>query len=33
VAKPVIDTHNIIRGDAGAALLNGELLKAQGYLD
>jgi hypothetical protein len=29
----MIDTHNTIRGGAGAALLNGELLRAQGYLD
>lgn len=29
----MIDTHNTIRAAAGAALLNGELLKAQGYLD
>jgi aspartate-semialdehyde dehydrogenase len=26
-------SHNTIRGAAGAAILNGELLKAQGYLD
>jgi len=26
-------SHNTIRGAAGAALLNAELLKAQGYLD
>jgi aspartate-semialdehyde dehydrogenase len=25
-------SHNVIRGAAGAALLNAELLKAQGYL-
>ena len=36
---PVLDwkftvlSHNTIRGAAGAALLNAELLKAQGYLD
>lgn len=26
-------SHNTIRGAAGAALLNAELMKAQGYLD
>jgi aspartate-semialdehyde dehydrogenase len=26
-------SHNTIRGAAGAAILNGELLKAQGYLN
>jgi len=26
-------SHNTIRGAAGAAVLNAELLKAQGYLD
>ena len=26
-------SHNTIRGAAGAAILNGELLKAQGYFD
>ncbi len=31
--KFTVLTHNTIRGAAGAALLNAELLKAQGYLD
>ncbi|HLJ87381.1 MAG TPA: aspartate-semialdehyde dehydrogenase [Candidatus Angelobacter sp.] len=31
--KFTVLSHNTIRGAAGAALLNGELLKAQGYLD
>jgi len=26
-------SHNTIRGAAGAALLNAELMKAEGYLD
>jgi aspartate-semialdehyde dehydrogenase len=26
-------SHNTIRGAAGAALLNAELLKSQGYLE
>jgi hypothetical protein len=26
-------SHNTIRGAAGAAVLNAELLKAKGYLD
>jgi aspartate-semialdehyde dehydrogenase len=30
--KFTVLSHNTIRGAAGAALLNGELLKAQGYL-
>jgi aspartate-semialdehyde dehydrogenase len=30
--KFTILSHNTIRGAAGAALLNAELLKAQGYL-
>ena len=31
--KYVVLSHNTIRGAAGAALLNAELLKAEGYLD
>lgn len=31
--KFTVLSHNTIRGAAGAALLNGELLKAQGYFD
>jgi len=31
--KFTVLSHNTIRGAAGAALLNAELLKAQGYLD
>lgn len=31
--KFTVLTHNTLRGAAGAALLNAELLKAQGYLD
>jgi len=31
--KFTVLSHNVIRGAAGAALLNAELLKAQGYLD
>ena len=31
--KFTVLSHNTIRGAAGAAILNGELLKAQGYLD
>ena len=31
--KFTVLSHNTIRGAAGAAVLNGELLKAQGYLD
>jgi aspartate-semialdehyde dehydrogenase len=31
--KFTILSHNVIRGAAGAALLNAELLKARGYLD
>jgi aspartate-semialdehyde dehydrogenase len=31
--KFTVLSHNTIRGAAGAALLNGELLKAKGYLD
>jgi aspartate-semialdehyde dehydrogenase len=31
--KYVVLSHNTIRGAAGAALLNGELMKAGGYLD
>jgi aspartate-semialdehyde dehydrogenase len=31
--KFVVLSHNTIRGAAGAALLNAELMKAQGYLD
>lgn len=31
--KFTVLAHNTIRGAAGAAILNGELLKAQGYLD
>jgi aspartate-semialdehyde dehydrogenase len=31
--KFTVISHNTIRGAAGAALLNAELLKAQGYLD
>jgi aspartate-semialdehyde dehydrogenase len=31
--KFTVLSHNTIRGAAGAALLNGELLKAQGYLN
>jgi aspartate-semialdehyde dehydrogenase len=30
--KFTVLSHNTIRGAAGAALLNAELLKAQGYL-
>ena len=36
---PVLDwkftllSHNVVRGAAGAAILNAELLKAKGYLD
>ncbi len=29
--KFTVLSHNTIRGAAGAAVLNGELLKAQGY--
>jgi aspartate-semialdehyde dehydrogenase len=31
--KFTVLSHNTIRGAAGAALLNAELLKEQGYLD
>ena len=31
--KYVVLSHNTVRGAAGAAILNGELLKAAGYLD
>jgi len=31
--KFTVLSHNVIRGAAGAALLNAELLKSQGYLD
>lgn len=31
--KYVVLSHNTIRGAAGAAILNGELMKASGYLD
>jgi aspartate-semialdehyde dehydrogenase len=31
--KFTVLSHNTIRGAAGAALLNAELLKDQGYLD
>jgi aspartate-semialdehyde dehydrogenase len=31
--KYVVLSHNTIRGAAGAAILNGELMKAEGYLD
>ncbi len=31
--KFTVLSHNTIRGAAGAALLNAELLKCQGYLD
>jgi aspartate-semialdehyde dehydrogenase len=31
--KYVVLSHNTIRGAAGAAILNGELMKATGYLD
>jgi aspartate-semialdehyde dehydrogenase len=31
--KFTVLSHNTIRGAAGAALLNGELLKCMGYLD
>ena len=31
--KFTVLSHNTLRGAAGAALLNAELLKAQGYLD
>ena len=31
--KFTVLSHNTIRGAAGAALLNAELLKSQGYLD
>jgi aspartate-semialdehyde dehydrogenase len=31
--KFTVLSHNVIRGAAGAALLNAELLKAKGYLD
>jgi|SRR5579872_5725090 len=31
--KFTVLTHNVIRGAAGAALLNGELMKVKGYLD
>jgi aspartate-semialdehyde dehydrogenase len=30
--KFTVLSHNTIRGAAGAAVLNGELLKAQGYI-
>jgi aspartate-semialdehyde dehydrogenase len=30
--KFTVVSHNTIRGAAGAAILNGELLKAQGYV-
>ena len=30
--KFTVLSHNTIRGAAGAAVLNGELLKAQGYM-
>jgi aspartate-semialdehyde dehydrogenase len=30
--KFTVLSHNTIRGAAGAAILNGELLKAQGYI-
>lgn len=29
----VVLSHNTIRGAAGAAILNAEIMKAQGYLD
>ena len=31
--KFVLLSHNMVRGAAGAAILNAELLKAKGYLD
>jgi aspartate-semialdehyde dehydrogenase len=31
--KFTVLSHNVIRGAAGAAILNAELLKAKGYLD
>jgi aspartate-semialdehyde dehydrogenase len=31
--KFTVLSHNTIRGAAGAALLNAELLKVEGYLD
>jgi aspartate-semialdehyde dehydrogenase len=31
--KYVALSHNTIRGAAGAALLNGELMKSEGYLE
>ena len=31
--KFTVLSHNVIRGAAGAALLNAELLKSQGYLN
>jgi len=31
--KYVVLSHNTVRGAAGAAILNGELMKAEGYLD
>jgi aspartate-semialdehyde dehydrogenase len=31
--KFTVLSHNTIRGAAGAALLNAELLKSEGYLD
>jgi aspartate-semialdehyde dehydrogenase len=31
--KFTVLSHNVIRGAAGAALLNAELLKVEGYLD
>ncbi len=31
--KYVALSHNTIRGAAGAALLNAELMKSEGYLD
>ena len=30
--KFVVLSHNLVRGAAGAAILNAELLKAKGYL-
>jgi aspartate-semialdehyde dehydrogenase len=31
--KYIALSHNTIRGAAGAALLNAELMKSEGYLD
>ena len=31
--KFIVLSHNTLRGAAGAALLNAELMKSEGYLD